>query len=263
MTPISNFGEAAALYARVRPGYLPAVFDDFIALSGIPAGGRILEIGPGTGQATLPLVQRGYHVVGIEPEPALVAEARRLCAGYSGVDFHVSRFEDWPLPQQPFDVVLAATAFHWIEPAVRYAKAAAALKPGGALAVVNTHHVAGGTQAFFEAVQPCYAAHVTGARGDLRLPVAEAVPPDTAGVIASGLFMEPEIRTYLWQASYTAEQYLDLLRTYSNHIAMLPEDRARLFQCIAELIDTRFGGSIVKQYMTELVVAKKPAAARP
>jgi hypothetical protein len=44
---------------------------------------------------------------------------------------------------------------------------------------------------------------------------------------------------------------------------MLPEDRARLFQCMAELIDTRFGGSIVKQYMTELVVAKKPAAARP
>jgi hypothetical protein len=64
----------------------------------------------------------------------------------------------------------------------------------------------------------------------------------------------------LWQAAYTAEQYLDLLSTYSNHIAMLPEDRIGLFDCMTTLIDTRFGGSIVKQYMTELVVAKKLGA---
>jgi SAM-dependent methyltransferase len=260
MVTRSNFGEAAELYARVRPGYLPAVFDDLVALSGVPQDGRILEIGPATGQATLPLARRGFHITAIEPEEALVAQARLALAPSDEVEFHVSPFEDWPLPEERFDVVLAATAFHWIEPAVRYVKAAAALKPGGALAVVNTHHVAGGTQAFFEAVQPCYALHVTGAKGDLRLPAAEAVPRDTAGVIASGLFTEPEVRTYLWQAAYTAEQYLDLLSTYSNHIAMLPEDRIGLFDCMTTLIDTRFGGSIVKQYMTELVVAKKLGA---
>jgi SAM-dependent methyltransferase len=257
MVARSNFGEVAALYARVRPGYLPEVFDELVTLSGMPAGGRILEIGPATGQATLPLVQRGYQVVGIEPEPTLIAEARRLLADYPGVEFHASRFEDWPLPKQPFDAVIAATAFHWIDPAVRYVKAAAALKPGGALAVVNTHHVAGGTQAFFDAAQRCYARHMVGAKGDLRLPAAEAVPPDTAGVIASRLFIEPEVRTYPWHASYTAEQYVDLLSTYSDHIAMLPDDRARFFECISDLIDARFDGAIRKQYMTELVVARK------
>jgi hypothetical protein len=83
------------------------------------------------------------------------------------------------------------------------------------------------------------------------------VPPDTAGVVASGLFLEPERRTYVWQASYTAGEYHDLLRTYSNHIAMAPDERGRLFDCMRELIDGRFGGSIRKQYMTELVVARK------
>ena len=257
MTVISNFGEVAELYARVRPGYSPGVFDDVVGLSGIPAAGHILEIGPGTGQATAPLAARGFRIDAVEPDEPLATEARRRLSPSSGVHFHIARFEDWRLPAEPFDLVFAATAFHWLDPAVKYVKAAAALKTGGALAIINTHHVAGGTQAFFEAVQPCYASHVTGAKGDLRLPVAEALPPDTAGIIASRLFMEPKVRTYSWQASYTAVQYTDLLSTYSDHIAMLPEDRAALFDCMTALIDTRFDGTITKQYLTELVVAKK------
>jgi ubiquinone/menaquinone biosynthesis C-methylase UbiE len=257
MSVRSNFGEVASLYARVRPGYPPAVFDDVVSLAGLEDGARILEIGPASGQATRPLAMRGLRITAVEPEASLVAEARRALPPDVQVEFHVARFEDWPLPEERFDAVLAATAFHWIEPAVRYVKTATALKPDGALVVINTHHVAGGTQAFFDDVQPCYATHISGARGDLRLPAAETVPPDTAGVVASGLFLEPERRTYVWQASYTATEYHDLLRTYSNHIAMARSERDRLFDCMRELIDRRFGGSIWKQYMTELVVARK------
>jgi SAM-dependent methyltransferase len=261
MTTTSNFGDVAALYARVRPGYPQAMFDELVALTGIPDGGHILEIGPGTGQATRPLLERGYRVTGVEPEATLVAEARRFLPRDANVDFHVSRFEDWPLPEAPFDLVFAATAFHWVDPTIRYVKAAAALKPGGALAVVNSLHVAGDGDEFFVAVQPCYARHVTGAKGDLRLPLPDALPPDTGGVIASCLYSEPDVRRYPWQATYTATQYTDLLSTYSDHISTLPHDRAALFACITELIDGSFGGSIRKQYLTELVIAKKAGGA--
>lgn len=86
----------------------------------------------------------------------LAAVARRNLARFPEVEVVAAAFEDWPLPAEPFDLVLAATAFHWIDPAVRVVKAAAALRPGGALSTVTTHHVAGGDESFFAAAQACY-----------------------------------------------------------------------------------------------------------
>ena len=86
-------------------------------------------------------------------EPTPVA---RLLARFPAVEVVTAAFEHWPLPSEPFDLVLAATAFHWIDPAVRVAKAADALRPGGWLATIATHHVAGGDESFFAEAQDCY-----------------------------------------------------------------------------------------------------------
>jgi SAM-dependent methyltransferase len=257
MTPTSAFGRVAGLYAHVRPGYLPQVFDDLVALSGLREDGRILEIGPATGQATIPLARRGYRLTAIEPDAPLVAEAQRLLGANPKVEFHIARFEDWLLPEETFDLVLAATAFHWIDPDVRYVKSGDALSPGGALAVINTYHVAGGSQTFFEEVQACYARHMPAASPPPGLRPPEAIDADIAGFVANGLFAEPVVRRYLWQQTYTASEYTELLSTYSNHIAVTDRQRDALFACITNLIDTRFDGRIEKQYMTELIVAKR------
>src|SRR6266536_5249299 len=143
-----TFDEAAERYDRARPGYPPVVFDDLDDLAGIGPGCRMLEIGCGTGQATVPLADRGCQIVAVELGPGLASVARRNLARFPLVQVVVTAFEDWPLPPEPFDVVVAATAFHWIDPAVRVSKVADALRPGGALAVVSTHHVAGGDQGF-------------------------------------------------------------------------------------------------------------------
>ena len=60
------FDEVPELYDRVRPGYPAQLFEDVVGLSGIGARARVLEIGPGTGQATLPLAQRGYELTAVE-----------------------------------------------------------------------------------------------------------------------------------------------------------------------------------------------------
>ena len=260
MDPKSDFGRVAALYARVRPGYLPQVFDDLITLGGLPKGGSVLEIGPGTGQATRPLAERGYGITGVEPDAAMAEQARRQLAEYSGVTIEVSTFEAWPLRPGGFDLVLAATAWHWVDPAVGYAKATAALKPGGTLAIINTHHVAGGTQAFFEDAQVCYVAHMPDTPAGFRLPPAAAVEPGTNRLIGSGLFEAPVVRRYESQETYSTSQYVDLISTYSNHLALSAANRTAFNQCIAGLIDGRFDGQVVKAYMTELIVAKKRRA---
>src|SRR5215211_2574155 len=123
-----TFDEDAERYDRARPGYAPALFDDLAVLAGLGPGSRVLEIGCGTGQATIPLAERGYHVVAVELGAELAAVARRNLARFPAVEVITAAFEAWPLPPEPFDLVLSATAFHWIDPAVRVDKSADALR---------------------------------------------------------------------------------------------------------------------------------------
>jgi SAM-dependent methyltransferase len=106
----ASFDKAAELYDRARPRYPAALFEDLADLTGIGPGSRVLEIGPGTGQATLPLAERGCRVVAVELGPDLAAVARRNLARFPTVEVVTAAFEDWPLPSEPFDLVLAATA---------------------------------------------------------------------------------------------------------------------------------------------------------
>src|SRR5437870_5484537 len=131
----ATFDDVALLYDQVRPGYQEALFEDVVVLSGIPPGGRILEIGCGTGQATLPFARRGYRILAVELGANLAAVARAKLAAYPAVQVHIGTFEEWPVEERAFDLAIAATAFHWIDPAVRCRKTAAALRPGGALAL--------------------------------------------------------------------------------------------------------------------------------
>ena len=71
-----TFDQVAELYDRARPNYPAEVFDDLAALARLPDGARILEIGCGTGQGTLPLARRGYRVICVELGSDLAAADR-------------------------------------------------------------------------------------------------------------------------------------------------------------------------------------------
>ncbi len=123
------FDQVAESYDRARPDYPEHLFDDLIALTGIRPGDRLLEVGCATGKATRPLARRGFRITCIELGPELAAVARRNLAGYP-VEVVQGRFEEWR-PGEPVSLVFAATAWHWIDPAVRYARAWHVLRPGG------------------------------------------------------------------------------------------------------------------------------------
>ena len=131
----TTFDRVAELYDQKRPISPTAMFDDIVALSGIPNAGRVLEVGCGTGQATLPMAERGYRITAVELGANLAAIARRNLARFPDVDVQVSAFEDWPLPSEPFDLVLSVASFHWLDPDVALPKIASALRPGGAFAL--------------------------------------------------------------------------------------------------------------------------------
>jgi SAM-dependent methyltransferase len=252
------FDQAAELYDRARPGYPAQLVEELVQFAGIEAASRVLEVGCGTGQLTVPLAERGCQIVALDLGPNLAALARRNLARHPAARVIVAVFEDWPLPTEPFDAVVSATAFHWLDPAVRVSKAANALRPGGTLATIATHHVAGGDEDFFLEAQDCYARWdpSTGA-GGLRLPKATDIPFDREELDRSGRFGPATFRRYAWEQAYSTAAYLELLLTYSGHRALPPEALRGLLDCIARLIDGRYNGKITKAYLSELRLAKR------
>ena len=252
-----TFTDASDLYDRMRPTYPPAVFDELAAFGQLRPASRVLEVGCGTGQATRPLAQRAYSVVAVELGIEMALLARRKLAAFENVEVVVSSFETWALPREPFDAVLSATAFHWVDPAVRVSKSAAALRPGGTLAIISTHHIAGGDSAFFEEVQSCYERWDPATPPGLHLQTPAEIPTDTSELDESGFFEPVQLHRFTWTVSYTTLEYRDLLLTYSGHRALESGRQSGLLECITSLIDTRYSGHVTKQYMTELWLARR------
>ncbi len=253
----ATFTEAAELYDRMRPTYPPAAFDDLADFATLREGARVLEIGCGTGQATLPLAGRGYRITAVELGDGMAGVARRNLRRFSNVEVLTAAFEDWPLPEEPFDAIVSATAFHWIDPAVRITKSASALRPGGVLAIIGTHHVANGDNDLFAEVQRCYERWDPATPPGLRLQAADDIPIDTAELDSSALFDPVQTRRYTWSETYSSSAYRDLLLTYSGHRALEQPRQLGLLDCIAQLIDRDYSGRITKQYMTELQLARR------
>ena len=116
----ASFDAASELYQRARPDYPAALIDTVIEITGVGAGDQLLEIGCATGKATLPFAQRGFRITCIEPGSNLAAAARKNLARYGDVRIVETPFEDWQIPRgMRFDLVFAATAWHWVDPEVR------------------------------------------------------------------------------------------------------------------------------------------------
>jgi SAM-dependent methyltransferase len=253
----ATFNETAELYDRARPDYPGELIDDLMTLAEIGPRSRVLEIGAGTGKATVPVAERGCAIVAVELGADMAAVARRKLARFPSVTVVVSPFEGWPLPPQAFDAVLSATAWHWIDPAVRGVKAATALRPGGALALIGTHHIAGGDRDFFVEVQECYERWDPATEEGLRLPEADKIATSCEELNCSGRFGPVVLRRYEQDITYSTSDYLDVLLTYSGHRALDAERRDALLGCIARLIDTRYSGRVTKRYLFQLEVAHR------
>ena len=252
-----TFDAAAELYQDARPDYPDEVFDRLMETAALHAGDRVLEIGAGPGKATLPLLRRGLQVVALEPGPALAARARAALQG-SPAEIVEARFEDWEGPPGHFAAVVAATAWHWLDPELRYGHAARLLRPGGHLAVWSARHVfPRDGDPFFAELQEVYDAIDDAAPATPSQPAPGELAELTGEIGESGLFEMVSVDHIDWTVDYTAEEYIDLLRTFSGHIAMAPADRDRLFGEVRRRIALRPTPTVRRGWGTVLHVARK------
>ena len=251
--------EVADLYDRVRPGYPDALFDDIAAYANLGADARILEVGCGSGQATLPLAARGYAIDCVEIGARMAAIARQKLASYPRVNVICDKFETAALPRAHYDLLMSAMAFHWIDPAIRFQLAYDLLAPGGVIALF-WHRPAQTeiSREFVEAQQLIYRRWAPELAKRYHAPTRPEDASTEYGdlIVDSNRFENLAIRKHYAQNAYDAETYIELLESFSGHRLLPAAQRRALLTEIKALIKGEFAGRVIRETVVLLYLAR-------
>ena len=242
-----------------RPGYPPQVFELLVERCGLGVGARVLEIGAGVGQATVPMLDLGAAVTVVDPGAALMQRLRARTTGRR-VEIIVSEFERASLPAEAFDLVTSATAFHWVEPITGVAQCARVLRPTGWLAVWWTVY---GDEArpdpFHGALEPL-----------LREKAPQLVQPEAshaahwrdlmarAAIIdANAAFGPVDIEIIDWEGVHDAVELRRLFGTFGGWIILPDELRTELLDDVEQIANDQFGGTVRRPYQTVIFTSPR------
>jgi ubiquinone/menaquinone biosynthesis C-methylase UbiE len=271
------FDEIAAEYDRHRPAYPDNLIDQACQVAGIGRGDHVLEVGCGSGQLTRALLARGLRVTAIEPGQNLSALARRNLDGAGAVELVNAQFEDAPLPREQFHAVFSASAFHWVDPAVSWQKAADVLVPGGTLALVQYFGLEEprseadqeAVLAAMRKVAPDIAANwpayrdldatlagVEQRRGNVSQAWAWLGSYDIGQEYAGGLFGDVQMAVMPKLLEHTPDQVNAVMRTMSFYARLSPDQRQAL-EREHEAVYERLGRPIRASVVAVLVTARR------
>ena len=132
----SKYDSVAKEYEKIRPEYPNELIDKLISSTNITIDSNLLEIGAGTGKATIPLAKKGYKIDCIEIEQNMANILIDKIEGLSNVFVLVDNFETWEnIKGKNYDLIFSAQAFHWIDNEIKYKKCNELLKENGKLAL--------------------------------------------------------------------------------------------------------------------------------
>jgi SAM-dependent methyltransferase len=249
-----SFDRVAAIYDEIRPHYPAELFD--ILFSWLPDRPKIVEVGPGTGQATGDLLAHGARVTAVELGPRL---AERLRQGIASSDLNVvvGDFEHVDLEADSFDCVFSASAYHWISPQGQRDRPAELLHAGGVLAIVELVQVQSVVdRGFFDAVQPIYEKYGEGGEREVAPERDAATARMYASLQNDRRFTDVTMRRFDWDQTYTSDQYRKLMSTYSETQMMEPARRQGLLDEIEQFTNSQFGGEVTRPLVIAFVLAR-------
>jgi SAM-dependent methyltransferase len=259
------FDEVSELYDRVRPTYPDELFADLAAVAGLGTSSSLLEVGCGTGQATRSLAGLGCSVTAVEPGPGMTALARRNLADLSTVQVETARFEEWDDRGRRFDTLVAASSWHWVDPAVGWGRAHTLLHPQGSVALLaNVVVRRPGEPEVYAATADLHDRYCPGNPNWGHPPLEDQVLATNQGwgtlerIEDPGtLFGPPVARFYPNIQWFDGNGCADLLRSVSIYRSLDPEVREPLLDAIAERIRATMGDRVPRRYLSILRIGQR------
>jgi SAM-dependent methyltransferase len=253
------FNEVPELYDRIRPTYPDELFADLVAITGIGQGSKVLEVGCGTGQATRALAELGCSIVAVEPGAGLAELARHRLTDFPHVQVEAATFEEWADRGRRFDLLVAASSWHWVDPRIGWARAHKLLRRPGWMALIS--HVVvrrpGEPEVYAETAdlhQQFSPGNPAWGHPPLEVDI-RATEVGWGQVESPGDLFGPTImRWYPTVQWLDGEGFADLLRSTSIYRTLNPDVRDPLLDAIAERVRTQMGDRVPRRYLSVLRV---------
>lgn len=252
----TTFNSVYTEYDKRRPTYVKELYDDIFDAKEINQSSNVLEVGIGTGQATLPILETGCSLTAIELGDQLAEFSRNKYKNYEKFNVKNLAFQDFQCIPNSFDLIFSATAFHWIPEDIGYTKVFDMLKSGGVFARFANHPFKDKKRdSIHIAFENIYAKYMPGSLGGNEY--SEENAKNIADIAYKYGFVDISYRLYHRTRTFTADDYTSLLGTYSDHIAIEESTRMKFFDEIREAINDN--GGIITVYDTiDLQLARKP-----
>lgn len=256
----ATFDTEASKYDKMRPGYADELFQAIFEYVKIGEGSRVVEVGSGSGQATLPVLKTGCELTSVEYGENFSRILMEKFGGYKGFKVITGKFEDVDLEDDAYDLVFSATAFHWVPEGIGYPKVYSALKPGGAFARFanrprnsqNAPELAAEIDALYEE----YYNKAYDIKSGTKKWFTEEKAKEISQIPAKYGFTDITYKLFYRERVFTADEYIQLLGTYSDHIAIEETIRNEFFSKIAAAIN-HHGGKIIISDTMDLELARK------
>ncbi|MEG2634061.1 MAG: class I SAM-dependent methyltransferase [Oscillospiraceae bacterium] len=251
-----TFDTAAKNYEKMRPGYVEELYNNIFHSIPLNEKSNVIEIGIGGGQATLPILKTGCQLTAVEYGTELSEVCRRKFREYLNFSVVTSKFEDFTCEQGAFDLIYSASAFHWIPEEIGYTKVFEALKSGGVFARFANHpYKDRGREQLHQAIQSIYAVYLPNSHAPNEYSEDDA--KSRAEIAKKYGFADISYKLYHRTRDFTAKEYITLLGTYSDHIAIEEKTRMKFFSEIERVIND-FGDQITIYDTIDLELARKP-----
>jgi trans-aconitate methyltransferase len=250
-----SFNLVASSYEKYRPSYPPQLFKDIVDYANISSCEPLLEIGTGTGKATVGFIERGYeNITCIEYGGSLAALSKDKFSRFPNVQVVHSGFEDWHSDQK-FSLAFSGTAFHFIPSEFGYPKVASSLKENGIAAFFWFIHVPS-DDPVYRSIREVYQEHAPHLDDSNSLPLEDIIQERSELTLHSGHFHQLKVLTYNWDQNYTPKEYIGLLNTHSGHQVLPDPTKQALYKGVENAI-LQHGENITKRHVVALYLARK------
>jgi ubiquinone/menaquinone biosynthesis C-methylase UbiE len=251
-----TFNTVANEYDKWNPTYVPELYNDIFKYKQINQSSNVLEIGIGTGQATEPILQTGCTLTAIEIGDKLAEFSRKKFSQYDNFSVVNMPFQDVECEDHTYDFIYSARAFHWIPEEIGYSKVYDLLKSGGVFARFANHPFKDkGREEIHVALQKIYAVYMPGTLSDVEY--SEEAAKGRADIAKKYGFVDIDYKLYHRTRTFTATEYVSLLGTYSDHVAIKEQIRLKFFAEIQKAIED-LGNRITLYDTISLQLARKP-----